>query len=307
MIHFLNLIRYKNLLLLAFMQILVRFAFLDNSGIWQSLTWWHYSVLIIATLCIAAGGYIINDIYDVDTDSINKPIRLVIGKFISESKANYAYVITTSIGVVLGIYLSRLVQKPAFAIVFVIAAALLYVYSNGLKQIPIVGNLLVAVVSSLSIVVIILFNLLPAMYSENHARMMQVIEVLLDYTYFAIVLHFIREIIKCIEDYEGDKAYEISTVATSFGIKMAKYIFMIVTIAFVGYLVYYVYSNLSFYRWAAGYFIIAIIAPLLFSIYKTYTAKEKSDFTFVSKVLKFVMLTIIISLAVIMLNAKYVA
>ena len=73
MIHFLNLIRWKNLLLIAFVQVLIKYALFDPFNIDVTLNGFGFSLLVIASLCIAAAGNIINDIYDIDTDLINKP------------------------------------------------------------------------------------------------------------------------------------------------------------------------------------------------------------------------------------------
>ena len=78
--NFLNLIRWKNLLLIATVQLLIKYALLEPFGVQTALSSLGISLLMLATLCIAAAGYIINDIFDVETDSINKPEKLIVGK-----------------------------------------------------------------------------------------------------------------------------------------------------------------------------------------------------------------------------------
>ena len=92
--NFLKLIRYQNLLLLAFMQLIFRYGFLklQNVPVLLSLADWQYVLLVLSTICIAAGGYIINNIFDQGTDSENKPDAVIVGKYISESKAYSYYV-----------------------------------------------------------------------------------------------------------------------------------------------------------------------------------------------------------------------
>lgn len=315
--HYFKLIRIQNLLLVAFMQLIVKYGFLnhikfkDSLGVqqdlmsWQSLSDFQYILLVLATISIMAGGYVINNIFDVDTDTINKPQNVVVGTFISEKAAYNLYFILTCFGVAIGFYLSRVVQKPTFATVFVICAALLYVYSNGLKQIPIIGNLIIALLASLSILNIGFFNILPSIYSDNEVFMKTILSVLTDYAVFAFFLHFAREIIKTIEDYEGDKAFEISTVATSFGIKTAKFLSFITLVVFISYLVYYMLENLAQNMYTVAYFIVFMIAPLLFITIKIFSAQAKEDFTFLSKSLKFVMFTTILSLVVILFSMLY--
>ena len=315
--HYFKLIRLQNLLLVAFMQLVVKYGFLnhikfkDSLGVqqdlmaWQSLSDFQYVLFVLATICVMAGGYIINNIFDVDTDSINKPQNVVVGTFISEKIAYNLYFILTCSGVGIGFYLSRIIQKPAFATVFVICAALLYVYSNGLKQIPILGNVIIALLASISILNIGFFNILPSIYSDNEVFMKGILAILADYAIFAFFLHFAREIIKTIEDYEGDNAFEISTVATSFGIKTAKIMAFSTLLILIGYLVYYLLENLAHNLYSVTYFIIFMMAPLLFISLKLINANLKSDFTFLSNVLKIVMLTTILSLVVILISMLY--
>lgn len=315
--YYLKLIRIENLLMVAFMQLIVKYGFLnhiifkDALGIqqelkfWQSLLDWQYMLLILATILIMAGGYIINNIFDVDSDTINKPQNVVIDKYISEKAAYNLYFILTCVGVGIGFYLSRVIHKPAFATVFVISAALLYIYSNGLKQIPILGNVIIAILASLSVLNIGFFNILPAIFSENEEFMKTILSILTDYAIFAFFLHFAREVIKTIEDYEGDNAFEITTAATYFGIKTAKIIAFLTLLVLAGYLGFYVYQNLSYNLYCVSYFILLIIVPIVLISIKLVKANKKEDFTFLSKLLKFVMLTTILSLVVILISMRY--
>ena len=117
---------------------------LNFAGLIHGFSDLNYALLIIATICIAAAGYIINDIYDVEVDYINKPDRVYVRKTISEKMAFNWYFALNIIGVGIGVYLSNQVNRSAVAAIFVICSALLYVYSNGLKQIPLVGNAIIA-------------------------------------------------------------------------------------------------------------------------------------------------------------------
>ena len=83
----LKLIRWKNLILIALVQLLIKYALFEPFGVSITLNSVGISVLILATLCLAAAGNIINDIYDVETDLVNKPDRVIVGKSISEKTA----------------------------------------------------------------------------------------------------------------------------------------------------------------------------------------------------------------------------
>lgn len=304
--NFLKLIRIQNLLMIALMQIIVKYTFLDfvadSNGypLSQALNNWQYALLVFSTVLIAAGGYIINDIYDVQVDYINKPDKVYVRNTISEKAAYNAYFAFTIVGVCIGFYLSRVVELHTLASLHIISAMLLFAYSNGLKQIPIVGNVVVGVLGALSIGVIILFNLTPRISSDNYELTMSIISILLSYSIIAFLIHFAREIVKTIEDIEGDGAEGITTCATYFGVKISKIIIVSVLIILIGYVFYYIYINLSQFVWISMYFIAFIVAPLIYVAIKTIQANEKSDYSSISNSLKLIMLFIMLSLPVIM-------
>ena len=93
---YLKLIRYQNLILIAVMQLIVRFGFLEQIDIPLSLFYWQYTLLILATVLIAAGGYVINDIFDQEIDSENKPKKTIVGNSISENHRLYYLRITNN-------------------------------------------------------------------------------------------------------------------------------------------------------------------------------------------------------------------
>jgi 4-hydroxybenzoate polyprenyltransferase len=112
---YLKLIRYQNLLMLAFMQLIFRYGFLELQNIPLALSDWQFALLVLSTMSIAAGGYIINNIFDVETDTENKPENVVVRKSITENRANNLYIGFTVIGVSIGFYLSNVFDKPSFA------------------------------------------------------------------------------------------------------------------------------------------------------------------------------------------------
>ncbi len=173
MIHFFKLIRWKNLIMIALVQYLIKYAlllpFFESYGVITTLKPLGFAILVIATVFIAAGGYIINDIYDIETDKVNKPNRLIINKHISEKNALTLFIILNVIGVGLGFYLSNGIGKSGFFVIFIMASALLYIYSSYLKQLLLVGNIVVSLVVSLSILLVGVFELLPAITDVNRS------------------------------------------------------------------------------------------------------------------------------------------
>jgi 4-hydroxybenzoate polyprenyltransferase len=290
--------------MLAFMQLVFRYLFLTKSYIYLALTDFNYALLIISTICIAAGGYVINNIMDQDTDEIAKPQNRVVGVSISETVAYNWYIGLTIIGVGIGFYLSNVIYKPTFASMFILVATLLYVYATNLKQIPVLGNIIVAFLLSVSIVIIALFDVFPATDSENKIRMGEVFGILIDYAIFAFIINLIREIIKDLEDIDGDYQTGINTLPIAIGINKTKIIVSILTVIAVVILAYYVKTYLFELDYVVYYALALIIGPLLYFGVRLQTAKEKKEFHHLSLVLKLILFFGIISIAVIVYNLK---
>jgi 4-hydroxybenzoate polyprenyltransferase len=293
--------------MLAFMQLLFRYAFLKQQDIPLALADWQYGLLVLSTVLIAAAGYVINNIYDVATDTINKPNNVVIGKGISETAGYNIYIVLNITGVSIGFYLSNVIMRPGFATLFILIASLLYFYATSLKQIMILGNLIVALLLSFSVLIIGVFDLFPATDSENRAQMASLFSILTDYAIFAFMINFIREIIKDIEDVNGDYNQGMNTLPIAIGnSRAAKIALGLAVIPFIVTLVYidkyFVENNLLIVTFYAFAF---VLAPLLYFIVKIFTAKSQKDFHHLSTVLKFILLFGILSILVITLNIKY--
>lgn len=304
---YLKLVRYQNLLMLAFMQVLFRYAFLKQQNIPLALADWQYGLLVLSTVLLAAAGYVINDIFDVATDSINKPNNVIIGKGISEARAYNIYIGLNITGVAIGFYLSNVILRPSFATVFILIASLLYFYSTSLKQIMILGNFIVALLLALSVIIIGIFDLFPATNAENQAQMASLFSILIDYALFAFMINFIREIVKDIEDVNGDYNQGMNTLPIAIGISRAAKIAL--GFAIIPFILSLLYINTYFMQnklyIATLYSFAFVLAPLLYFIVKVFTAKTQKEFHHLSTVLKLILLFGILSILVITLNIKY--
>ena len=304
---YLKLIRYQNLLLLALMQLIFRFGYLELINIPLSLWYWQYGLLIAATVLIAAGGYVINDIFDQETDLENHSKKTIIGNSITESKAYIIYASLTISGVLCGFILANSVEKSNFAVIFVLIATLLYFYASTLKQIAIVGNIIVATLLAFSVIIIGIFDIVPNTFDFNQKQMMLAFAILFDYTKFAFIVNLVREIIKDIEDIKGDTLQEMKTLPILIGASKTSKIVFVLLLLPVLYLFYYVKSNLfdNNLLYSVFYMIALVIAPMIICLIKIWNAKEKSDYSQISKLLKWIIFFGILSIAVITLNIKY--
>ena len=306
MIHFLKLIRYQNLLMLAFMQFIFRYGFLKFQSIPLALSDIQYILLVLSTVSIAAAGYIINNIYDQETDTDNKPDNVIVNVTISENKAYNYYIVLNSIGVGIGFYLSNVIFKPSFASLFILIAFTLYLYASNLKKSLILGNLLIALLLSISVILIGIFDLLAVTNSENKALMGILFRIILDYALFTFVLNFIREIVKDLEDVRGDYNQGMKTLPIVLGVKRTtKIVFAMSCISVIGisyYITTYLFSNNLII--STLYCIVFIVSPLIYFTIKIWEAKASNHFKHLSTVLKWILFFGILSILVINLNLK---
>ena len=298
--YFFNLIRWKNLLIIALVQYLVRYALLipfrESHGVMTTLSDFNFFLLVLASMCIAAGGYVINDIYDVETDRINKPNKLIINKHITENNATTIFIVLNIIGVGLGFYLSNSIGKSAFFSIFFIASALLYIYSTSLKQIAVVGNVVVSIVVALSVLLVGIFELIPAMNGSNKAVQTTFINIIRDYAIFAFMINLVREMVKDIEDIDGDHNAGIDTLPVVIGRERANKVVFFLSLIPIIFVIYYVVTYLFKQQLVVGYFLVLVIAPLIYISIKLFSAEQKSHYKHISLMLKLVMLTGMLSL-----------
>jgi len=290
----LNLIRYKNLFMIAFIQCIIKYVFFElpqfkSANLITALNTSSFTSLVLATVCIAAAGYIINDIYDVEADAINKPNKLIVGKSISEDLANNLFIGFTVIGIILGIYATWQIDKNSFATVFLLVSALLYWYATSLKQTILIGNFVISLLVSLSILIVGIFEITPMITPESRDAYVFMFKFLVDYALFAFLINLVRELVKDLEDIDGDYKAGYNTLPIAIGRKRASkvaFAFCCITIMVV---VYYVVTYLFENQILLLYFIFLIVGPLSYCAIKLLSAKTKSDFKNLSMILKITM------------------
>lgn len=304
MTDFFKLIRYQNLLMLALMQLIIRYGFLKVQNISLALADWQYGLLVLSTVLIAAGGYVINDIFDQETDSENKPSKTIVGVKISEANAYYIYATLTIMGVSIGLYLSNVILRPGFLSIFILIAAMLYFYATTLKQMMVIGNIVVALLLAFSVIIITVFDIFPAMYPGNHKQMMSVFSVLLDYAVFAFIINFIREMVKDCEDVNGDYNQGMNTLPIALGLNRTTKLILVISLIPILLLLHYIntYYFVNDLYIAIIYGLSLVVAPLIYFTVKIASAKTTADFKHLSLILKFVMLFGVISIAVVSYN-----
>ncbi len=282
--------RWKNLLLILLIQILIKYVFFLKFDIATTLTTAEFVLLAVSILCISIAGYIINDIEDVTADKINKPNKVFIGNKITLKRANDLYIAFNSVGFIAGMYLSFLIDKISYFAIFLIASLLLYSYANRLKKKLIIGNLAIAFLSFLCILLVPIYDIVTATNSYNKEQQIAVFQVVLIFSIFSFLLTLIREIIKDIEDMEGDRKIGAKTISLVWGVRSAKQIVIFLSVIFIGSLLYFAYLLRLAHLTASIYFIVSCVIPLIYTVVLVSKSKTKKEFHKISNLLKMIML-----------------
>lgn len=302
---FLKLIRFKNLLIIAATQLLLKYSFLNGSGIDLSLSNFNFLMLLIATVSIAAAGYIINDVYDVASDKINKPKAVIINKFISEKRAVVFFVFFNAVGLFLSSFIAYKIGHLSYGLIYLFMAFSLLQYAQSWKNLLFVKNILVSFLVALSVLLVGIYDILPATNAFNAQTQSIVFSIVLDYTFFAFLVNLIREIIKDIEDVDGDKKRNVKSIILVFGLKKTKLLLYLLNSLLIAAIIYYTLTFFSFSNISLIYMFSLVAFPSIVNFVLLIKAKEKKDFKKISQLLKLIMLFGLGSIALINLINNY--
>lgn len=306
MLAFLRLIRYQNLLMILLTMCLVRYALISSFTDFQLATT-HFVFLALSVLCISAGGYIINDIYDLEADKINKPSKIYIGESFSIVKARFNYVLLNVLGLFFGIYISIKEESIEFSFFFIATAILLFLYSRFFKRIVLLGNVLISVLVGLPILLVYLFETIEISRHDSFLEVLanifnnvDIYILVLYYTFFSFLTTLIREIIKDIEDINGDYCMQMKTLPILFGVKRARNMAIIFAIILIVSLILInnVFMRSDEQQLLGIYNYLFLVAPLLYFVYRLWNAEKKSHFSYQSSYMKWIMLSGILSMLV---------
>jgi 4-hydroxybenzoate polyprenyltransferase len=296
----LKLIRIQNLIIVAATQYLMRFAIirpiLKVSDFSLQFSEFDFFILVFSTLCLTAAGYVINDYFDTKTDAYNKPEKVVVGRSVSRRSAMALHFVLNVLGILGGFYASFVIGHLKFGFIFILITGILWYYSTTYKRQFLIGNILVALLTAMVPLMVILFELplLINAYAEiliaNNANLNHVLYWVLAFSFFAFITTLIREIIKDMEDFEGDNAYGRNTLPIVLGINYTKVIILfLISSTLAAFTLIY----LKFLQGSAitlWYLLLVLVCPFLYLIYRIVKAKSKNDYRFASNLMKIIML-----------------
>lgn len=258
------------------------------------LPWFDFVVLVAATVFITAGGYVINDYFDIKTDLVNKG-EVIVGTRVPRRKAMMWHNLLNIAGVAGGFYISWKAGYLWLGMLFFVVSGLLYFYSASYKRQFLIGNIIVAILTALVPMLVVIYEW-PALYRyyEINAVIPPKFNLILywvgGFSIFAFITTLTREIIKDIEDFEGDSAYGRNTVPVVIGMMTSKIVsgcLIIITIALLYVIWYFFVHDQVTLIYISG----AITLPLLVVIYQLITSKSRQQLHRASRLMKIVMLT----------------
>ena len=305
---FLKLIRWQNLLIVVLTMVLMRYAIVEpvigrinvalvNRGIEVPVTLqfplYEFIMLVLATVFITAGGYVINDYFDIQTDLINKG-KAIVGTKIPRRTAMMWHNIFNLAGVCAGFYISWKSGYFWFGTLFLLVSGLLYFYSASYKRQFLIGNLIVAILTAMVPLLVAVFEW-PALYRyySVNAESLPAINIIFywvgGFALFAFITTLTREIIKDIEDLEGDIAYGRNTIPIVTGVITSRIISAILVLITL-ILLYLTWHFFIDDLYTLIYITITIALPLIYVIYRLLFSSSKEHLHLAGRIMKIVMI-----------------
>ena len=302
---FFKLIRYPNLVFIALTQVLFYYCVMlptkaKHPGAVFATGEKELLMLVLASLFIAAAGYIINDYFDLNIDKVNRPERLVIEKTIKRRWAIVWHIVLSLLGLALSFYLGWRINNPLPGIFNTVSVILLWFYSTTFKKQLLIGNIIISLLTAWVVLILYvcevklnIINIEP----EQMTFITGIFKAAVLYGGFAFILSIIREVVKDMEDLEGDKRYDCRTMPIAWGIRASK-VYTAVWIIVLGaaLLILSIYALQVHWWWLAVYLVVAVLIPLYFIFRKLRAAVHRQDFGMISNLVKLVMLTGILSM-----------
>ncbi|MBK8805955.1 MAG: geranylgeranylglycerol-phosphate geranylgeranyltransferase [Bacteroidales bacterium] len=310
---YLRLLRFQNLLIVAATQYLLLYCIIMpyiqyfyapllipyNLKLELQFSDFNFFLLSLSTVLITAAGYVINDYFDRKTDFYNRPKKVIIGIHVSTRAAMAIHWIFTSIGVLLGFYVSYKIGFFNLGIIFAIVSISLWFYSTNFNSQFLVGNLLIALLTALvplfaSVFQIIPLNKVYALHLEAiNLSFHKIIVWTLGYAIFAFIVTLIREIVKDMEDMEGDSTIGRSSLPIVLGMKATKSIVLsLISLTIVALYIAlntFIESELHATFISFIYFTLAVVLPLCGAAFWVFKAQTAKAFRNASHLLKIVM------------------
>jgi len=297
---FLKLIRLPNLFFIAITQVLFQYCIyrpLYNDFIHPNDTI-HFIFLMLASLLIAAAGYIINDYFDINIDEVNKPEKMVVDRLINRRWAIAWHFILSSTGLLFTILAMPFAEKWYLILANVICVILLWFYSTNFKKSLLIGDIVISLLTAWTILIIFFSKVsIEDAFGNGDSNHYKFFRLVILYAGFAFIISIIREAIKDMEDMPGDSKYGCRTMPIVWGVNATKVYVAVWLVVLMALLIIIQVYILQFKWWLpVVYSFVAIILPLGVVLYKLKKSISQQHFHQLSNITKLVMLTGILSM-----------
>ncbi|MFI5186347.1 MAG: geranylgeranylglycerol-phosphate geranylgeranyltransferase [Chitinophagales bacterium] len=302
---FLRLVRLPNLFFIFLTQFLFYYCILQpvlkKVRMEASIDQVQFILLSIASVLIAAAGYIINDYFDVDIDQVNKPKKNVVDIIVSRRWAILWHFVLSGIGVLLSLYISWKTNLWYIVIVNFGCVFLLFGYSVSLKQKLLSGNISISLLTAWVVLVLCLSEFHLSLTAPSGPDLLraqnEIMKLGFLYAGFAFIITLVREAIKDMEDVEGDERYGCRTMPIVWGLAVTKvYASVWLTVLLAVLVAIQVYIIRFHWWWPILYCTGLIIFPLVYSFLKLFKAGNRHEFHTLSSLNKYIMFAGILSM-----------
>jgi 4-hydroxybenzoate polyprenyltransferase len=299
-----RLVRWSNLLFLGalvwLMEKWVAVPVIAQAPFGVNLPWYIVLLIGLAIILIAAGGYVINDYFDVKIDRINRPDEVIVTRTVSKPTAMRFSLCLSIIGTVLGLVVAVLLRSITIGVIYVMVPGLLWFYSSSYKRLFMIGNLTIALLAAFTPMMIALANVANLQLSRFGSLLPytslthDLYAWLGGFALFAFLLTWIREIIKDMQDQMGDRELECHSMPVVWGDQWTKVfvtVLIVLTLAIIGHLWYHILPfSISWHSLSTRYIALGIVTPLLGALWLLWAAKIPSDYKTCQQVIKLTML-----------------
>lgn len=301
MISILHLIRYKNLLMVFLSMFLTKYFLIESFISSPLLSDIDFIILTISILLITMGGYLINDIYDIESDKINKPDKVYITKIISIKNGQFLYFLTSITGLILGLYLSVNKNLNHLSGYFIVTVIILFVYTKILKKLPLIGNVIVALLVSLPIFLVYEFDHSMISIKDIFDNLFLSI-IIFFYLLFAFLTTLIREIIKDLQDIKGDNKLKLKTLPIMIGKKRTINFLIFLSFLLQLLLLLVLIDSFKNDQYLILFFLITLSLLVAYLIYKLRVPFKNNQYQLLSSLMKIIMLVGVLSMTVFKFN-----
>ncbi|MEL7248201.1 MAG: geranylgeranylglycerol-phosphate geranylgeranyltransferase [Bacteroidota bacterium] len=290
----LRLVRFPNLIIVGITQWLIAQLVLGQAYQKESITpvlsMTELGFLILATICVTALGYVVNDILDYQIDLVNRPDKVIVGRKISVTLAKVIAIGLGAIGFLAALYLAISKGELEWLWLYPLFTGLLLLYPTVLKRHYLLGNLFVAFACAGTAGLVWLAE--RSAWRELEVLLQgQTQHLIVLFMLYAFVATWIREIVKDLEDQEGDRLQGRQSMALRWGIRRAKQLTWVLTLVLLVALGHLFSTSLFAELNNFGVLLVpTLMALLLYFSWIQYHAQEQKDYHRLSQYWKFFML-----------------